>query len=782
MGSTEIHDAPQSVHAPGRRCLASLPLLVAAVYGLLTSSLGAKGREASGKDLYAQQCAKCHGRLGEGVEKKYKDPLVGDWSVEKLTRYISKSMPDDAPGTCTGKDAEKVAQFIHDAFYSREAQARLHPPRVELVRLTNRQYVNTVADLLRSFSSPSGDDRLTSERGVRVTYYDSRNFQGDKKRLSRVDANIDFDFLKADPEGKALGTNEFSAQWRGSVLAEESGDHEFILRTANGARLWINGEQDPAIDAWVASGELTEHRVVMKLIGGRAYPLKLDYFRFQDKTASVSLLWKPPHGVLAVIPQRNLLPVKSGATFVSTVAFPPDDSSVGYERGVGISKAWDEATTQAALEVAARVVKDLDALTGTEPSSKDRPEKVEHFCIQFAERAFRRPLTPELQRTLVTAPLKRARKLEDGVKSVVLLTLKSPRFLYLGLEPGLLDGWEIASRLSYGLWDSLPDRQLREWVSGGKPLDEAAVREQAARMIQDSRARAKVQQFLHHWLQINHVEDLTKDAEIYPGFSPQVISDLRTSLNLFLETTFWSPASDYRQLLLADTLQLNGRLRDFYHLPPLSTTNTAEFSPVKFDPSQRSGVITHPYLLSAFSYQRSSSPIHRGVFLTRNIVGRSLRPPPIAVAFKDAEFAPNLSMREKVEQLTRPDACQTCHSVINPLGFSLEQYDAVGRFRTQDRDRLIDAVSDYITDDGKAVRLKGARDIAEFAVNSEQAQTGFIETMFHQVVKQPVRAYGNDTMARLRQSFVTSEFNMQQLLKEIVILSARHSIKAPATP
>ena len=204
---------------------------------------------------------------------------------------------------------------------------------------------------------------------------------------------------------------------------------------------------------------------------------------------------------------------------------------------------------------------------------------------------------------------------------------------------------------------------------------------------------------------------------------------------------------------------------------------------VTLDPKQRSGVVTHPYLLAEFSYQKSSSPIHRGVFLTRNIVGRALKPPPMAQMFKDADFAPNLTMREKVAELTRPQACQTCHSVINPLGFSLEHYDAVGRFRTRENgDRPIDAVSDYTTDEGRTVQLTGARDVAEFAAGSEQAQNAFIEQLFHQVVKQPMLAYGPDTMDRLRQSFVASEFNVQQLLVDIATLSALHGLEKPTTP
>jgi len=275
---------------------------------------------------------------------------------------------------------------------------------------------------------------------------------------------------------------------------------------------------------------------------------------------------------------------------------------------------------------------------------------------------------------------------------------------------------------------------------------------------------------------MDRVENLSKDDKLYPGFTPEIIADLRTSLDVFLEDAVWNGSSDYRQLLLADYLYVNDRLAKFYGVE----TNAADdFVKVEFDPKQRSGVVTHPYLLAAFSYQKSTSPIHRGVFLTRNIVGRALKPPPMAMTFKDADFAPNLTMREKVAQLTRSQACQTCHSVINPLGFSLEQYDAVGRFRTSEGDRPIDAVSDYTTDDGETIRLTGARDLAQFAAGSEQAQNAFIEQLFNQIVKQPMLAYGPNVLNHLRQSFVASGFNVRKLLADIAMTSALHGIQKP---
>ena len=753
--------------------------LVLLVFALSSAgpSLDAAQKTATGEQIYRAECARCHGPKGEGVKGKYDDALYGDWSLEKLIRYIDKKMPEDDPDKCKGPDADAVARYIYDAFYSREARTRNRPARVELVRLTNRQYANTVADLIRSFRG--GAAEAGNERGLRASYYKSRNLRRGLDAIERVDRQVNFDFGESRPEPVPDGTNGFAIQWRGAVIADETGDYEFILKTPNGARLWVNEEDTPLIDAWVASGERNEHKATIRLLGGRLYPLKLDYFKFKDKTASICLDWKPPRGTLEPVPARCLSPAQPTPTFVITTPFPPDDSSVGYERGVAVSKAWDEAATQAAIEVANHVVKHVDRFTDSKSSDTDRAAKVEAFCNKFVTAAFRRPLTAEQKRVFVSSPLKKTPKIEDGVKRVVLLSLKSPRFLYLGLERNQPDDFEVAARLSFGLWDSLPDAELMKAAAQGQVHTRDQVEGQARRMLSDPRARNKMRAFLQHWLQIDHVESLSKDDKLFPGFTPEIIADLRTSLNLFLDDVVWSASSDYRRLLLEDDLFVNNRLAKFYGVDMTENGPTDDFMKVSLDPKQRSGVLTHPYLLAAFSYQKSSSPIHRGVFLTRNIVGRALKPPPMAVEFDDAKFAPNLTMREKVAELTRSQACQGCHSVINPLGFSLEYYDAVGRFRTHEKDRPIDTVSDYTTDEGRTVRLTGARDVAEFAAGSEQAQTAFIEHLFHSVVKQPMLAYRSDVMERLRHSFVASGFNIQQLLVEIATVSALHNVAKP---
>src|SRR5207253_1246800 len=142
--------------------------------------------------------------------------------------------------------------------------------------------------------------------------------------------------------------------------------------------------------------------------GGRVYPLKLNYFKFKEKTAAISLQWKPPRGAQQPIPARNLAPSSSTPTLVVATAFPPDDSSFGYERGVSVSKAWDEATTSAAIEVANYVSANLDRLSHSKPGDADRNAKIEGFCNEFVTAAFHRPLMDVEKRVFVAGQLGRA--------------------------------------------------------------------------------------------------------------------------------------------------------------------------------------------------------------------------------------------------------------------------------------------------------------------------------------------------------------------------------------
>jgi hypothetical protein len=740
----------------------------------------------SGEAVYRQDCMSCHGPVGEGVAGKSDEPLVGEKSVASLAKYIAREMPENDPGTLSLADATASAEYIHQAFYSAEARARNHPPRIELAHLTVRQYRESIADLLGSLRGAFG----TTESGGLAGVYRERP-ERDPKMPDRnrpeatfkqqVDPVIDFDF-GAKPPAKGTFAEQFSINWSGSVLAPDTGEYEFRITSLNGVRLYVNppeggSEKNALIDLWVSSGMSRSASAPIFLLGGRSYALKIEFFKYKDKTAGLRLEWRPPGGDWTLIPRTHLSPKPSAYVNVISVPLPPDDGSIGYERGSSVSREWTEAVAKGAQQVSAQIGPRLFALAGTKPDAPDRAEKLKAFSLRFAQSAYRRPLTAEQQADLEqiyaagVAP-------EVAAKRAFIFTLSNPAFLYPGTGPQ--DDYAVASRLALALWDSVPDASLLKAAASGQLKTEAQVRQQAQRMMKDPRAKAKLRDFLHDWLHVEEGAEIAKDQKEYPGFDQGVVMDLRTSLDLFTEDIVWSEKSDYRQLLLGDTILMNERLAKFYGQ---KVEAGAGFQPVKMDADQRAGVLTHPYLLATFSYTKSTSPIHRGVFVTRNILGRMLKPPPMAIAFMDDKFDPSFTMREKVTELTSKPACMSCHVTINPLGFSFERFDAVGRVRATDNKKPVDPVSDYVAADGSVLTLKGARDVGVHAAESQAGQAGFVRNLFHSLVKQPPAAYSPELVGRLTDKFRADNFHVRNLAVEVAVVAAlRPTVATPSTP
>ena len=727
----------------------------------------------AGEVVYREDCLRCHGPMGQGVAGKSDEPLLGEKSVAFLAKYIAREMPEDDPGTLSTAEALASAEFIHKAFYSAEARARNNPPRLELAHLTERQYRESVTDLLGSFRRGSS----THESGGLAAVYrglkdgDSTNTdKNDAKFLERVDPVISFDFgTKAPAAGSRA--EQFKINWSGSLLVPDTGEYDFRVTTPNGVRVYVNppangSEKNALIDLWVSSAMLRSGQGQVFLLGGRSYPLKVEFFKYKDKTASIKLEWRPPGGAWTVIPAENLSPKFSASVDVVSVPLPPDDASMGYERGVSVSREWTEAVAKGGLQAAALLAPHLHEYAGTTATAPDRAEKLKAFTWRFAQLAYRRPLTVEQKADLAKIFVPAVTP-EIAARRAVLHVLSSPHFLYPATGPQ--DDYAVAARLALALWDSLPDEALLQAAVQGALKTPEQVRTQAQRMQKDPRAKAKLRDFLHHWLHVEEGAEIAKDQAAYPGFDPGVVMDLRTSLDLFVEGVVWSEASDYRQLLLSDTILMNERLAKFYgqKLP-----EGHGFRPVKMDAAQRAGVLTHPYLLATFSYTKSTSPIHRGVFLSRNILGRMLKPPPMAIAFMDDKFDPSFTMREKVTELTAKPACQSCHITINPLGFSFERFDAVGRIRETDNAKPVNTVSPYIAADGTELTLTGARDVAVHAAESLAGQTGFVRNLFQTMVKQPTTAYSPELLSQLTERFRRDHCHVRNLAIEVAVIAA----------
>jgi len=278
------------------------------------------------------------------------------------------------------------------------------------------------------------------------------------------------------------------------------------------------------------------------------------------------------------------------------------------------------------------------------------------------------------------------------------------------------------------------------------------------------------------WLKADLPMEVVKDERLFPGYDEALLSDLRTSLELFWDAVVWSEGSDFRQLLSAEELWLNDRLSRWYggELP-----DGGEFQPVVRRGEQRAGVVTHPYLMARLARTDESSPIHRGVFLARGVLGRLLKPPPEAVTPLPIEVQPDLTTRERVLLQTSPEACAGCHALINPLGFALENFDPIGRFRLEDRGRPVNAEGTYTSRTGEVVLFEGSQQLAEFLVASPEATAAFTRQLFQHLVQQAPAAWGPGTQDRLVEDFRASGCHIRRLAVRIAEFSTHRPQSRP---
>ncbi len=791
---------------------------------------------ARGELIYKSTCANCHGAAGEGVADAYADPLVGDDSVGQLKKVIGDTMPEGEPEKCVGPDAEAVAEYIHHAFYSEAAQIRNRPPRVTLARLTADQLRQSVADLYARFE---GIPNPSEARGIRGTYFDGDRYKNENKKIERVDPVLDFDFGHDSP-GAGIGKEAFYIYWEGGVKADVTGRYEIVVRSTVSFVFEFGKIGRDFIDNHVQSGEKTEFRKTVTLTAGRVYPFKIDFIQRKRKTelppARFTLAWVPPNGIEGVIPTQNLVTERPPATFSLQSVLPADDRSYGFERGIAINRQWDESTTAAALEFSQIAIDELwpRYLRDHKKDPNEKREVLRAFLVRIAETAFRARLSDEQRATYIDAQVDATQDDAEAIKRSILVTLKSPWFLYPTANAVLSRSERTANRLALILFDSLPaDDRIVKAARDGKLETEEQIRSYARDKVNDYRVRAKTRDFLYEWLNLGQFNEITKNGQAFPGFDAALVSDLRGSLDAFLDDVVWSQESDYRNFFRADWAFTTNRLAAFYGdawkpipiAPPITPasepisepisestggppteppktdgdakpaenagekteTDSEKKTPAKNieskpaenelkrtlpDAEHRFGLLTHPYLMSGLAYHDSTSPIHRGVFLIRYMLGRTLRPPAEAFSPLSPDLHPDLTTRERVQLQTSPESCQVCHIKINGLGFTLENYDAVGRYRDLERGKSIDAKGNYDPRAGGLVGFAGPADLAEYLVNSDDSQRAFVSRAFQHFVKQPVAAYGPETMDRLLKSFRESNFNIQQLLVEIAVVAS----------
>ncbi|HYP13260.1 MAG TPA: DUF1592 domain-containing protein, partial [Bryobacteraceae bacterium] len=309
-------------------------------------------------------------------------------------------------------------------------------------------------------------------------------------------------------------------------------------------------------------------------------------------------------------------------------------------------------------------------------------------------RAYRRPVTD----ADLGMPLKfyrDARKecgFDSGIEMGLSAILVSPEFLFrveqepAGVSPNTayrISDLELASRLSFFLWSSIPDDELLGIAEKGKLRAPGVLEAQVRRMLTDSRSQALVNNFAEQWLYLRNLASTTPDMRLFPDFDDNLRQSFRRETELFFESIMREDRS-ILDLLSANYTFVNERLAKHYGIP---NVYGSRFRRVEFGAdSVRGGLLRHGSILTVTSYATRTSPVIRGKWVLDNILGVPPPPPPATVpALKEnASTGKALSIRERMAQHRADPACSGCHQLMDPVGFSLENYDAVGRWRTVD--------------------------------------------------------------------------------------------------
>jgi len=314
---------------------------------------------------------------------------------------------------------------------------------------------------------------------------------------------------------------------------------------------------------------------------------------------------------------------------------------------------------------------------------------------EVARRAFRRPVTKEdltAPMTFFTQGKSMWGNFEGGIQTGLMTIISSPKFLYRAeLQPkGLAAGasyrvpdQDLASRLSFFLWSSIPDDTLQNLGVQGKLKDPLVLEQQVRRMLGDTRAHAVVTNFAFQWLRVREIDDASPDAILFPNFDASLKTAMRRELEMFIDSVFHDDRS-VLDLLTADYSFLNERLAAHYGIPDVRGTQMRR---VTLTDSKRYGILGKGGLLMVTSYANRTSLVLRGAFVLDNILGTPpAAPPPNVEGFKEnKEGEKARTVREIMEQHRSSPTCNGCHGVMDPLGFALEGFDAIGAWRTKDR-------------------------------------------------------------------------------------------------
>jgi len=433
-----------------------------------------------------------------------------------------------------------------------------------------------------------------------------------------------------------------------------------------------------------------------------------------------------------------------------------------------------ERRANAAALVASQAVAQLAMWS---PCAVTAPDCKQQIIDTIGMRAFRHPLSA-VERQQLTALFDAGVKEKDfatGVEWFLTGLLQSPDFLYQFVRPGAgeqagslrpLSGYEMASRLSYFVWDSMPDASLFAAAgNAGELADAAGVEKQLARMLQDQpRFLRGIGSFYSHWLAVENFNELARDDKAFTG---DLVRALGTSLLMSATELYRTASPSFTALFSGQTYFLNGPLRGYYG----KGTGGAEFVPTDLAGEGRFGIVTHPALMASLARPQKTHPINRGLFVRGKLLCQEIHPPDGDIAQLPEAPVTGVTTREEVSEHSKNPMCSACHMLLDPPGFALESFDQVGRRRDTENGRPVDTSGTMVNGhDLDGAFTKGDELLSKFG-NSAAVRGCFAQEYFQFAMTGDVARHVDDA-DRCSLDRIRSRFTETGDLKQLVVLIA----------
>lgn len=446
----------------------------------------------------------------------------------------------------------------------------------------------------------------------------------------------------------------------------------------------------------------------------------------------------------------------------------------------------------AATTVAAAVVTNPTLMSRLAPCADSTAKRAcaAAFVQTFAARAYRAPITDaaDVERHLALYDLGAKVSVAHGIELLIQGILQAPRFLYR-VEIGSgekvsptavkLSPYELAARLSFTVWDSLPDAKLTTAATSGALATKEGVSAQLEWMLQDQKGSNLVRRFLENWIRLPDLDNTVKDATLYPQWTRTTLrASMKAQASTFFDDLLTNQGGTLSALLTSSTVFVNKDLGSYY-----GTTGGDAFTSARGAPGATAGVLTLPAFLALMAKPSESSPIYRGKFVREQMLCQLLPAPPANIP-KPPNVTAGVSTRERLRQHEADASCSACHQLMDPIGFGFESYDALGKYRTTDGSTEVDTSGELIGTGEIDGKFAGVAELGQKLSQSETVRQCMARQWFRFALarfEQPI--IDDCSMKGLLDAFEAAGSDLNTLPKAIVASDAfqyRHPVDSEA--